>query len=352
MDQVQDSYSELFAEVDALHHKVEQVALPQELKEKVGVMLERLKRMVRFGGYNEEYEKLSHYIDWIMMLPWQYQTEDNLDLNRAKQIMDSHHYGMVGVKQKILEYLAVLRLNRDKNRVSRAPILLLVGLVGTGKTTFAQALAEAMGRKYVRIPLGGMGSALDLRGQSRLHPDNEPGKIIKALQLAQSRNPVILLDEIDRVSEQARSDIMGVLVEVLDPGQNERFIDHYIDYPFDLSDVLFVATANNTRNISTAVLDRMELVEMPSYTDQEKIVIGKQYLFPKLLTEAGLSADQLVIADSLWPQIVRPLGYDSGIRTLERTIRSIIHKVAIAVVSGSGTHFAIDEMNIKQFLPE
>ncbi|MGI5828128.1 MAG: AAA family ATPase [Patescibacteria group bacterium] len=347
-----DDYTELFAEVDSLQQKVEQASLPQGLKEKIDEMLVRLKRMAKFGGYTEEYENVSHYVEWVLSLPWIFQTEDNLDLQRAQEIMNKYHYGMVNVKTKILEYMSVLKLNRDKNKVARAPIILLVGLVGTGKTTFGVALAEAMGRKYSRIPFGGMGSALDLRGQSRLHPDNEPGQVIKALRDAQSRNPVILLDEIDRVAEKARSDIMGVLVELLDPGQNERFVDHYIDYPFNLSDVLFVATANNTRHISTAVLDRMEVIEMPSYSDEEKIVIGRNYIFPRVIEEAGLSLEQIIIADTVWPKIVRPLGYDSGIRTLERTIRGIVYKVARMVVSGQGQQFTLNESNVKDYLPD
>ena len=248
--------------------------------------------------------------------------------------------------------MAVLKLNREKNKISRAPILFLVGLVGTGKTSFGPALAEAMGRAYARIPFGGMGSALDLRGQSRLHPDNEPGRVIKALREAKSKNPVILLDEIDRVSEEARNDIMGVLVELLDPGQNQRFIDHYLDYPFDLSDVLFIATANNTRHVATAVLDRMEVIDMPSYTDDEKTIIGKNYILPRLIEEAGLLPEQVVIAETLWPKIVRPLGYDSGIRTLERTIRRIVQRIARLVVAGKGETFKLDETNIQGFLPD
>lgn len=348
----QDIYAELFTEVEGLSQKIAQAPIPPDLKDKITEMLVRLKRMARFGGYSEEFEKISHYVDWILALPWQYQTQDNLDLGRAQQILDKHHYGMQKVKNKILEYMSVLKLNRDKEKVARAPIMLLVGLVGTGKTTFGIALAEAMGRAYCRIPFGGMGSALDLRGQSRLHADNEPGRVIKALRQAKSRNPIILLDEIDRVSENARADIMGVLVELLDPGQNNRFIDHYIDFPFDLSDALFLATSNNTRHIATAVLDRMEIVEMPSYNDEEKIVIAKDYILPKILEEAGVNPDQLVIEDDLWIKITRQLGYDSGIRSLERTIRNIIFRVARLIVSGRGERFVLNQDNIKSFLPE
>jgi len=351
MDTAQDRSTDLFAEVDELKQQVNQAVLPPELKEKVAGMLIRLRRMARYGGYSEEYEKIAHYVDWILHLPWQKETEDSLDLKRAKEVMDKNHYGMESVKERIIEYLAVLKLNRDKNQETRAPIIFLVGLVGTGKTTFGSSLAEAMDRKFARIPFGGMGSALDLRGQSRLHPDNEPGRVIKALRRAKTRNPVIMLDEIDRVAEGARSDIMGVLVELLDPGQNNRFIDHYVDFSFDLSDALFIATANNTTNIATAVLDRMEVIQMPSYTDEEKIVIGRDYVLPKSLRTAGLTADNLTIDPSLWPKIVRPLGYDAGIRTLERTIRGICNKIAVLVVSGKGQHYHLTEQNVKEYLP-
>lgn len=345
-------YAELFQEVEELGKKVLAAQLPQGLKEKINTMLIRLKRMTKYGGYSEEYDKVSHYIDWILKIPWTQKTADNLDLSRASQVLDKHHHGMEKVKEKILQYMAVLKLNQVNGSDSRAPIMLLLGLVGTGKTTFGDALSEAMGRKYARIPFGGMGSALDLRGQSRLHPEAEPGKIVKALVNAGSNNPIILLDEIDRIAQKAQSEIMGVLVEILDPGQNYHFTDHYIDYPVNLSDVLFIATANNTRNIATAVLDRMEVIEMPSYSDEEKIIIGRDYIFPKILNEAGLKPEQVQIEASVWPKIVRPLGYDSGIRTLERTIRGIIFKIAHMVVTGQGQQFILNETNIKQYLPE
>jgi ATP-dependent Lon protease len=233
----------------------------------------------------------------------------------------------------------------------RAPILCLVGLVGTGKTTLALSIAQAMGRKFERIPFGGMGSSLALRGQARAFPDAEPGAVVKALRRAGTKNPVILLDEIDRVAEGARSDIMGVLIELLDPEQNAAFIDHFIDYPFDLSEVLFIATGNNTTNISTAVLDRLEPLQMPSYSDEEKITIAKEYVFPKAIEEAGIKGGQLTIGDNVWPQVVRPLGFDSGIRTLERTIQGICRKVARMIVEGKGQSFTITSENVKDFLP-
>jgi len=196
-----------------------------------------------------------------------------------------------------------------------------------------------------------MSDALELRGQSRVRPDAEVGLVMKALKFCGSRNPVLLLDEIDRVAESARGDIMGVLVELLDPEQNAAFTDHYLDFPFDLSQVLFVATANNTTNIATAVLDRLEPIQMPSYTDNEKIQIGKTYVFPKILKEAGLADRQLIITDPVWPNLVRPLGFDAGIRSLERTLNGVCRKVARLIVEGKTQSVTITPENVKEFLP-
>jgi ATP-dependent Lon protease len=248
-----------------------------------------------------------------------------------------------------------MKLKQEKGEgadVYRAPILCFVGLVGTGKTTIAYSIAEALGRPIARIPFGGMGDPLDLRGQSRMHSEAEPGKIIKALKDTQSKNPVILLDEIDRVTEQGRSSIMGVLVELLDPKQNHAFTDHYIDFPFDLSEALFIATANNTTNIATAVMDRLEPIAMPSYTDQEKIVIAQRYILPASMKASGLPAGSLVIDDDVWANIVRPLGYDAGIRTLERNIDGVVRKVARLIVEGKAQSAHVTAQNVKEFLPQ
>lgn len=345
----------LFDEIHGLQQKVESIELPSELRAKVSEMLSRLERSARLGSYNEEYERVSHYIEWIISLPWTAKSQDVLDLERTKQILESHHYGLKEVKERILEYVSVLKLRSERSEgkgVVHAPILLLVGLVGTGKTTFAYSLAEALGRKIVRIPFGGMGSARDLRGQSRLHLEAEPGLIIKGLKQVGVRNPVMLLDEIDRVSEEARNDIMGVLVELLDPGQNYAFVDHYIDYPFDLSEVIFLATANNTTKIATAVYDRLEQITMPSYTDEEKIEIAKSYLMPQAMQEAGLTKDNLIIDPSVWPNVIRPLGFDSGIRTLQRTIKGMCSKVAKEIIEKGIQKVEVNADNVKIYLPQ
>lgn len=327
--------------------------MPDDLRVRVTEMLERLRRLSGTGVYSSEYDQVSHYIDWIINLPWDKSTKDILDLGHAKQILDRHHFGLEDLKQRLLEYLSVLILNERKSADNyRAPILLFVGLVGTGKTTLAKSIAEAMGRKFVRIPFGGLGSALDLRGQSRVRPDAEVGMILKGLRRAECKNPVILLDEIDRVAESARSDIMGVLVELLDPEQNQAFTDHYIDYPFDLSKAMFIATCNNTTNISTAVMDRLEPIMMPSYTDDEKIHIARDYVLPAEITNSALPANFLKIDEAVWPKIVRPLGFDAGIRTLERTVQGIVRKAAKLTVEGKTDSVVINDANVKQFLPQ
>jgi ATP-dependent Lon protease len=343
------------ADLSAMEKRVKDSTTPDKLKEQITLRLNQLAKIVESPSFLPEYDRLNGYIEWVVSLPWQTKTQDNLDLENARNILDKNHYGLGEIKDRILEYISVMKLKQQKGEerdIFRAPILCFVGLVGTGKTTIAISIAEALGRKFARIPFGGMGDSLELRGQSKMYSEAEPGKIIKALRIAQSRNPVILLDELDRVTEAGRSSIMGVLVELLDPEQNKSFVDHYIDFPIDLSEVLFIATSNNTTNISTAVLDRLEPIFMPSYTDIEKITIGIQYVLPRVMKNAGIPEGSLVVEESAWPKIVRPLGYDSGIRTLERNIEGVVRKVARSIIEGKGDKFVISAENVKDFIPQ
>jgi ATP-dependent Lon protease len=342
-------------EITVLIERVKKAALPERLRDMVLARLNQLSKLTNSPSFLTEFDSMEKYIDWITILPWDKRTQDTLDLENAKKIMESHHYGLTEIKTRVLEYMSVMKLKQEKGEtkdIYRAPILCFVGLVGTGKTTIAYSIAEALGRPIARIPFGGMGDALDLRGQSRMHPEAEPGKIIKALRDTQSKNPVILLDEIDRVTEQGRSSIMGVLVELLDPKQNYAFVDHYIDFPFDLSETLFIATANNTTSIATAVMDRLEPIGMPSYTDQEKIIIGQKYILPAALKASGLPAESLTIDADVWANIVRPLGYDAGIRTLERNVDGVVRKVAMLIVEGKEKEVHVTSSNVKTFLPQ
>lgn len=340
-------------EIAALAAKIEQGELPDEMRYQLKKEIIALERSVELGNYDEKYEKVSHYIDWCLRIPFGKKTEDTLDINQAQEIFNQHHFGMQEVKNRFLEYLAVLNLQKNnfQNEKFSAPILLLVGLVGTGKTTFAYSLAEALGRKLVRIPFGGMGSAKELRGNSRLLLGSEPGKVLKGVCESGVMNPIILLDEIDRAAEDVNMDIMGVLVELLDPAQNHAYTDDYINYPIDLSQAIFLATANNTRKIATAVMDRMEKIDMPSYTDEEKVAIAKKYVMPKVLKEVGLKPDQFVIREEMWTKMVRPLGFDAGIRTLQRTIQGAARKAARIIVEGKYNKVEIGPDNYKIFLP-
>lgn len=347
----------IFDELKKLSDKIHATqGLPGVLAERLDQMLDRLNRMAKLGHYASEYDVLSRYIDVITSIPWSKTTEDKLDLRLTKGILDKNHFGMQDVKERMLEYLATMILlkNRGENAVSKSPILLFVGLQGIGKTTLAISIAEALGRKFMRIALGAIGSTLEIRGRSKVFPEAEPGQIVKALIRTQVMNPVILLDEIEKASgEQGlRSDIMATLLEILDPNQNSDFRDHYVDFPVNLSQVLFVCSANNTGTISAALMDRMEVIKMPSYTDMEKTVIARDYLFPKIIAKSGLKLEELQIDPNLWPGIVKPFGFDSGIRSIGRTLESICRKVAKEIVEGKSQSVYINAENLKYYLPK
>lgn len=345
MDQtapVTDNFSKLAS-------KIKENNLPSDVATKLTDELDRLQKMVASAGYKFEFDKVFEYIDFVASLPFNNSSQDILDLKRTESMLNQHHYGLNIVKERVLEYMSILILNANKGVKMRSPILSFVGLVGSGKTSIAYSIAESMGRKIIRIPFGGLASVKDLRGESRVNPNAEAGILMKAIAREGVNNPVILLDEIDRVAVEARADLMGVLVELLDPNQNFAFIDRYVNFPFDLSKALFIATANNTANIATAVLDRMEMIEMPGYSDEEKIVIGKNYLMPGIIKASGLSDNIVTIDESLWPQIVRPLGFDAGIRSLQRNIENIVRKIAKEVVEGNPGPYRLTVENIGKY---
>ena len=347
----------LYAELESLSQKVQKIeGMPIELKDRLSKMLNRLNRMASTGGYAEQFDTVSRYIDTVASIPWLAATKDQLDLVRAKELLDKNHYGMDTTKERILEYLATMKLmqRQGEDVVARSPILLFVGLQGIGKTTLAISIADALGRKFVRIAMGAIGSVLELRGRSKVFPEAEPGQIIKALIKTQVKNPVILLDEIEKASGEAglRADVMATLLEILDPSQNIEFRDHYVDFPVNLSDVMFICSANNLGTLSTALLDRMEVIKLSSYTDPEKIAIGRDYLLPKVIAKSGLQTGELTVDPDLWPNIVRPFGFDSGIRSLNRTLDAICRKVAKEIVDGTATSVTITAANLKNYLPK
>ena len=348
-------------DVEELHNKLKKApAMPVELHRKAMKLLSRLARGARFGNFSKDFEQMEKYIDWITKIPWGVYTQDNLDLANAKAIMDKSHYGMNKVKDLILEYLSVMKMRFDRVREGvssdsyRSPVVLFVGLQGVGKTSIAKSIAKAMGRKIIRIALGGMSDISLLRGHPRSNPTAEPGLLVKALIRSHAMNPIIILDEIEKVSDSGgrRDDMMATLLEILDPEQNSAFLDYYLDFPIDLSKCMFICTANNLGTLSAALLDRLEIVRFVSYSDEEKEVIAKSYLFPKVVKASGLKENQVVVQDGVWKQIIRPLGYDSGIRQLERTLTGVCRKVAKKIITEGLTHVTITPENVKGFLPQ
>ena len=433
-------------EIIALEKQLEEADLPDDLHARTSTMVSRLRRVAKYGYFSREYEPIAKYVSWITQIPWGKFTEDNLDLANAKRQLDETHFGLNQVKERIMEYIAILHLQRDMQLVeeanksaqasqtapnvttppnsqtvsqtnqgipsqvspvnsnqlqqspatnqnaplqtqqnasvvqpntqlpspqttadstlakmvklegssAHAPIICLVGVQGIGKTSIAKSIALAMGRSFVRISLGGIAHVSELRGTSRSEIDSEPGQVVKALIRTEVMNPLILMDEIDKVSDfgGVRADVMATLLEILDPEQNATFRDYYVDYPVDLSKVMFVCTANNLGGISAALLDRLEIVRMSSYTDQEKERIAKDYLLPKVMMATGVNANAIKFREDVWPLMIRPLGFDAGIRQLERNITTLVRKVAKKMVEGQGNYFEITPENFRQYLPE
>lgn len=256
-----------------------------------------------------------------------------------------------------MQYLAVRKLLLDKKdfkAVERSPVICMVGLQGIGKTTMAKSIGKALNRPFYRISMGAIGSVLEIRGRDKAGEGAEPGQIIKALIRTGVRNPIILLDELDKASGQTGllADVMATMLEILDPEQNTSFRDHYIDYPIDLSQVMFIVSANKLSTFSAALMDRLEIIKMPSYTDDEKLVISRDYLLPRVRASTGLLEDQLVFTQDVWPALLRPLGYDSGIRSLQRIIESMARQAALEIVTGQTTHVEITADNFRKYLPK
>ncbi|MBD3362474.1 AAA family ATPase [Candidatus Dojkabacteria bacterium] len=333
-------------------------SMPQGLKEKAMQMIWRVDKLIQASKYGE-YESIENYVNWITRIPFGNLWQDSLDFEKVKNHLNKNHHGLQSVKEKILEYLSIMKLKQmkntsDENQTQKPPILLFIGIQGIGKTTMAKSFAQALGRQFTRISLGGMASVQELRGLSRTVPEAEPGQIIKALIHAGYMNPLILLDELDKVSKTGgtNQDVMAALLEILDPAQNSSFVDRYVDFPVDVSQCLFIATANNIGGITSALLDRMEVVRFTSYNDEDKEIIAKKYLLPKIRKQTGLTKKQLNFSDDVWPLIIRPLGFDAGIRELERTLINLARKVAKLIVEGQGESFTISPENFRQFIPD
>ena len=332
-------------ETKLLRERIEQAVLPDEARKAAEQELERLQQTPPAAA---EYAVGRNYLDWILSLPWEKSTEDKLDLKAAERILNEQHFGLEKVKDRLLEFIAVIK----RRKQIKGPILCLVGPPGVGKTSLGKSVADALGRKFARIALGGMRDEAEIRGHRRTYVGAMPGRIIQTLHRTESRNPVILLDELDKVGADFRGDPAAALLEVLDPAQNHTFTDHYLDLPFDLSRVLFITTANWLEPIHPALRDRLEVIELPSYTESEKLQIAKRYLVPRQIEEHGLTRQDVKITDTALRKLIREYTREAGVRQLEREIAALSRKAARKIVAknGSALKVKLDADVLKDYL--
>ncbi|HEY5519810.1 MAG TPA: endopeptidase La, partial [Candidatus Limnocylindrales bacterium] len=331
------------AEINELREKVEQAGMPEDIKTRA---IKEVDRMSRIPSASPEVGVIRTYVDWLVGLPWNVTTEDNLDLKEAARILEEDHYGLEKIKERILEYLAVRSL-ADK---IRSPILAFVGPPGVGKTSLGKSVARAMGRKFVRMSLGGIHDEAEIRGHRRTYIGALPGRVIQNIKTAGTNNPVFMLDEVDKIGMDFRGDPSSALLEVLDPEQNNTFQDNYLEVPFDLSKVLFITTGNLLDPIPPALRDRMEIIGLPGYTQQEKIEIGKRFLIPKQLENHGLTGKNIVITDEAMVELVQAYTKEAGVRNLEREIANIMRKTARQVAEGRKRKTVVDIKKLEELL--
>ncbi|MCS7090490.1 MAG: endopeptidase La [Verrucomicrobiota bacterium] len=332
-------------ELRNLRQRVEQASLPDEVRQ---VARQELQRLELTPPASPEYAVARNYLDWILALPWDQQTEDTLDLARAARILDEDHYGLEKVKERLLEFIAVIKRRREL----KGPILCLVGPPGTGKTSLGRSMARALGRKFAHLSLGGLRDEAEIRGHRRTYVGAMPGRILQTLRRLETRNPVIVLDELDKVGNDARGDPAAALLEVLDPAQNYAFVDHYLDLPFDLSRVLFLATANWLEPVPPALRDRLEVIELPGYTESEKLQIARRHLWPRQLQEHGLSRGEVTLPVRTVRRLVREYTREAGVRQLERDLAALARKVTRKILEPASPKASLPLCIRPQDLPE
>ena len=305
-----------------------------------------LGRLERMSPQSAEYHVVRTYLDWLMDLPWLAETGESVELARARKILDRDHYDLEKIKERIVEYLAVRKLNPQM----QGPILCFVGPPGVGKTSLGRSIAEALGREFVRISLGGVRDEAEIRGHRRTYIGALPGRIIQALKTAGVRNPVFMLDEIDKIGQDFRGDPTAALLEVLDPAQNDTFADHYLEIPFDLSKTIFIATANSLSTIPRPLLDRMEVLHLSAYTASEKFQIARRYLVPRQLEEHGLRAEQVSISAGALRRVISDYTREAGVRELSRTIARLMRKAAVELLEGDDERVGITQRNVERYM--
>ena len=331
------------AEVEELRERLQSIALPEDVRKAAERELSRLERLPSAAA---EHGVIRTYLEWILTLPWDASTPDNLDLEHAQSVLDHDHYDLEKVKERIIEYLAVSKLKDDLS----GPILCFVGPPGVGKTSLGHSIANALGRKFVRISVGGVRDEAEIRGHRRTYIGAMPGTIIRALRDAESRNPVFLIDEIDKMGNDFRGDPSSAMLEVLDPEQHSTFRDHYLDLPFDLSKVLFICTANTTDTIPSPLLDRMDVIQLSGYTEDEKFGIARKYLIPKQLRAHGLTTRRVAIHDKALRLVIREYTREAGVRNLERQIAALLRKAATQIARGAAEKLKVDEARAREWL--
>jgi ATP-dependent Lon protease len=343
---------ETTSESNELRERLSQKALPAEVEAKVRKEIDRLERT---PPQSAEIAVLRSYIDWVLALPWKERTEDTFDILRTREILDNDHYGLEAIKERIIEFLAVRELRQKRATLdgqhrgeSQGQILCLVGPPGVGKTSLGRSIAQALGRKFARISLGGVHDEAEIRGHRRTYVGALPGRIIQSMKTVGVRNPVFLLDEIDKLSSEYRGDPSSALLEVLDPEQNSTFIDHYLEVPFDLSEVFFICTGNVRYQIPRPLLDRMDVIELSGYTLDEKINIGMRHIVPKVLAEHGLVPEQLKIPPTVMRLIITGYTREAGVRSLERQLAAICRKAARRIIEKPNTHVRLTQHNLEQ----